>query len=290
MFGATGSQGGSVVSALDKTKYQVRAVTRNANSDKAQKLKELGAEVVQASMDETESLSSAVAGSHGVFIVTNFWEHMDKEREIRQGKSVVDACVAAKVQHVVYSGLENVQAITGKSCPHFDGKGKVEEHLKATGIPFTIARYSFYYENLLNGMALGGYQKADGNDHYTITTCMKGGMDGVSVEATGAAIATIFEKPETYAGKTIGLSGDRLSMQEYMDVISEVTGKKVVVHTMTIEEYEQLPFPGADDLAAMFHFYIHGNPDRNIQMTKELDKNTPSFKDWAFNNKSKFVF
>ncbi len=43
VFGSTGMQGGGVVAALLKSKkFQVRAVTRNAQSDKAKALKNQG--------------------------------------------------------------------------------------------------------------------------------------------------------------------------------------------------------------------------------------------------------
>ena len=49
VVGATGAQGGGVCRAILEDKgggYGVRALTRNALSDKAKELKELGAEVV----------------------------------------------------------------------------------------------------------------------------------------------------------------------------------------------------------------------------------------------------
>ena len=291
VFGATGKQGGSVVSALlkDKEKFTVRAITRNVSSDKAQELKALGVQVISASMDEPESLGPALAGSHGVFIVTNFWEHMNMEREIRQGKNVVDACKKAGVKHVVFSGLEKVKAITGKACPHFDGKGEVEEYIQGIGVPYTIVRYPYYYENLFVALGFGGFQNGT-NDTYTVTSCMEGPMDAVSVENAGAAIASIFAQPEKYTGKIIGLSGDRLTVKEYIDIVSSVTGKKIQVTSISVEDYAKLPFPGADDLAAMFHFYVKGNPDRDQELTKKLHPGTLSFKTWADNNKNKFVF
>jgi uncharacterized protein YbjT (DUF2867 family) len=55
VFGATGTQGGSVVkSILDDPKtaseYSIRAVTRDASKPTARKLAELGAEVVTVSL------------------------------------------------------------------------------------------------------------------------------------------------------------------------------------------------------------------------------------------------
>lgn len=63
--GATGSQGGGVVNVMSKTPgWKVRAVTRNTQSEAAKKLAERGIEVVQADMDDEESLKKAFEVRH----------------------------------------------------------------------------------------------------------------------------------------------------------------------------------------------------------------------------------
>ncbi|KAK9805454.1 hypothetical protein WJX73_008809 [Symbiochloris irregularis] len=74
VFGATGQQGGGVARTLlaDKT-FLVRAVTRDKSSQNALALAELGAELVQADLHDEASLRRALAGSFGVFAVTDYW-------------------------------------------------------------------------------------------------------------------------------------------------------------------------------------------------------------------------
>ena len=63
VVGATGAQGGGVCRAILKDVgggYRVRALTRNAGSDKAKELKKLGAEVVEVDIDDAESLKRAI--------------------------------------------------------------------------------------------------------------------------------------------------------------------------------------------------------------------------------------
>lgn len=75
VFGATGQQGGSAVDfvlndpQLSK-EFSVRALTRDPSKPAAQTLKEKGAEVVAANVDDVESIAKAVKGAHTVFIVT----------------------------------------------------------------------------------------------------------------------------------------------------------------------------------------------------------------------------
>ena len=117
MFGATGAQGGGVVSALLKGEsYVVRAVTRNPDGEKGQDLKSKGCEVVRCDMDDKASVEEAVRGSYGVFLVTNYWEHFSMEKEIEQGKRVIDVSEALGVKHLIYSGLENVKKAMGLDC------------------------------------------------------------------------------------------------------------------------------------------------------------------------------
>ena len=121
VFGATGGQGGGVVSALLKATargedYAVRAVTRNPDGPKGQDLKSKGCEVVKCDMDDRASVEKAVKGSYGVFLVTNYFEHSSKEKEIDQGKRVVDVCEKLGVKHLIYSGLEHVKKAIGIEC------------------------------------------------------------------------------------------------------------------------------------------------------------------------------
>src|SRR5262245_24842020 len=91
VIGATGTQGGGLARAiLDDPNggFALRAVTRDASKDKAQALKARGAEVVQADLDDVESLKKAFAGAYGVYGVTNFWEHFSAEKEKAQAKNI----------------------------------------------------------------------------------------------------------------------------------------------------------------------------------------------------------
>ena len=152
VFRATGSQGGAVVRALlAATGYKVRGVTRNPDSESAKALKAAGTEVVKGNLDDAASVQSAVSGAHGVFLVTNYFELLfqlqdsdaARDKEIAQGKTVADACKKAGVKHLVFSGMELVKDIIGKSCPHFDSKGTIEKYLDEIGVPNTSVRYSF---------------------------------------------------------------------------------------------------------------------------------------------------
>src|SRR5258706_15369744 len=89
VIGATGQQGGGVVRALQAGgNFKVRALSRNPG-----KHRELGDEVVEADLDRPETLTAALKGAHGVFLVTNFWEVGANERN--QATAAVHAAEGA---------------------------------------------------------------------------------------------------------------------------------------------------------------------------------------------------
>lgn len=291
VFGATGNQGNAVAKALLSKTHRVRAVTRNPDNAKAKELKELGAEIVTVkNMDTIEELEKAIQGAYGVFCVTNYWglfvENPDTafDREVAQGKAVGDLCKKHGVKHLVYSGLENVKEITGKPCPHFDSKGIVEKYVDDIKVPNTSVRYSFYSENFIS---VPPQKNEDGS--YTMTWPLQKQLDTINVTEAGPAVAAVFESPDEYIGKKIGLSSDKATLVEYAAIISKVTGKTLKFNYVPPEVFAKFPFPGADDLAAMFEFFgFEDGPDRNIELTRKLDPNLSNFEKWATANKDAF--
>lgn len=54
---------------------------------------------------------------------------------------------------------------------------------------------------------------------------------------------------------------------------------------MTVEQYKALGFPGADDLGNMFDFYQRGNPERNVELCRQLHPKIRNFEQWLLDNK-----
>jgi uncharacterized protein YbjT (DUF2867 family) len=91
VVGATGAQGGGLARAIladPSAGFGVRALTRKAGGDKAEALRALGAEVVEADLDDEASLAQAFSGCHGAFCVTNYWEHFKPEKELSQAANL----------------------------------------------------------------------------------------------------------------------------------------------------------------------------------------------------------
>src|SRR5262245_37276797 len=144
VLGSTGSQGGGLCRAILADAaggFACRAVTRDTSKDKAKALATAGAQVVKGDLDDVESLKQAFAGAHGVYAVTNFWEHFSGEKEKAQAKNVADAAKAAGVKHVIWSTLEDTRKLMQPDdkrmpflqekyrVPHFDAKRSEERRV-----------------------------------------------------------------------------------------------------------------------------------------------------------------
>jgi len=63
---------------------------------------------IQGDVSSKESMLAAFKGAYAVFAVTNYWEKMDYDLEVQQGKNLADAALESGVQHFIWSSLRNV--------------------------------------------------------------------------------------------------------------------------------------------------------------------------------------
>ena len=225
VLGSTGSQGGGLCRAIladSAGGFACRAVTRDPSKDKAQDLKRQGAEVVQGDLDDVESLKKAFAGAHGVYAVTNFWEHFSGEKEKAQAKNIAEAAKAAGVKHVIWSTLEDIRDMMSADdkrmpmlqekyrVPHFDAKA--EANALFSGLPVTYLVTSFYWDNLY----MFGLAPKKGDDGELSWTFPMGDskLAGIAAEDIGKTAYGIFKAGDAYAGKTVGILGEALTIDE----------------------------------------------------------------------------
>ena len=147
VIAATGNQGGQVARALLGDGWTVHALTRNAQSPKAQVLKNQGAHLVTGDMADVPALTKAIKEVTGIFSVQNFWDLGLKE-EVGLGSNVIQAALNARNHpHIVYSsglGAEQRQNVAA-----IDGKAILEEKLRNSGLPFTILRPGLFMDDFL---------------------------------------------------------------------------------------------------------------------------------------------
>jgi uncharacterized protein YbjT (DUF2867 family) len=296
VFGATGAQGGGLARAIladSAGAFAVRALTRKPDADKARALAQQGAEVVAADMDDAKSLERALAGAHGAFCVTNFWEHFSAEREVKQAAAMARATKAAGVQHVIWSTLEDTRrfvplsdarlpTLQGKyKVPHFDGKGEADAAFAGEAAPTTFLLAAFYWENFIYfGM---GPRRQDGK---AVLALPLGGqkLPGIAAADIGKCALGIFRRGSSTVGRRIGVAGEVLSGEEMAAKFGRALDTPVAFYDVPFDAYRKLGFPGAEDLGNMFEFQAIRGADflasRDPAESRSLNPELMAFDSW----------
>ena len=304
VVGATGAQGGGLVRAVAKettSGFMVRALTRDARSEKAKALTALGVEVTAANLDDVESVKRAFAGCNGAFCLTNYWEHFSPEKELAQAKGMAQAAKQTGVRHVVWSTLEDTRrwvsltdqrmpTLMGKyKVPHFDAKGEADAEFAKLGLPVTFLLTSFYWENMIF-FGMGPKKGPDGRLALTLPMGEKK-LPGISVEDIGKCAFGIFKRGQDFIGKTVGIAGEHLTGQEMATAMTKALGKPIAYNMVPFEAYRKFGFPGADDLGNMFQFKHDFNDVfcgvRNLALSRSLNPSLQTFEQWLVQNKSR---
>jgi uncharacterized protein YbjT (DUF2867 family) len=282
VVGATGQQGGAVVRALQASgQFKVRALTRAPA-----KHPKLADEVVAADLNRPETLKPAFAGAHGVFLVTNAWEA--GRDESKQALAAVNAAKDAGVQHLIWSTLPNVDAISGGTIevPHFTDKAKVERIVREAGFThhtFVIA--PFYYQNLLGAMT--PQKQPDGTAGWALPLDPERRVIHMGdIAEIGRIVAGAFAQPDLAGhGEHLPLVGDFLSFNEIIATLNR-QGHKFSFKQVPREVFAGW-FPGAKDVAAMLayfeaHTYLGSNSRDAIALANKVAGRPPTnFAAWA---------
>ena len=302
VVGATGAQGGGLARAIladPSGGFACRAITREPNKDKANDLIRKGAEVVKADLDDMESLKKAFAGAYGAYCVTNFWEHFSGVKEKEQAKNMADAASGAGLKHVIWSTLEDTRKLMAANdtrmpilqekyrVPHFDAKNEVNACF--AGLPVTYLVTSFYWDNLY-AFGLGPKKGDDGVFHWAFPMGDKR-LAGIAVEDIGKVAYGIFKAGPQYIGKTVGIVGENLTLDQMSEKLSKGLGIVVKYHAVEADAYRGFGFPGADEMCNMFQVYRDFEKEvlaaRDVDVTRSLNPSLQTFDQWLARNKSR---
>jgi uncharacterized protein YbjT (DUF2867 family) len=305
VVGATGVQGGGLARAIladPGSGFSVRAITRDPNKDNAKALAAKGAEVVSANLDDVESLKKAFAGAHGVFAVTNFWEHFSAEKDKAQAKNIADAAKAAGVKHVIWSTLEDTRQFMSADdkrmpilqekyrVPHFDAKAEANAYF--SGVPSTMLVTSFYWDNLF----MFGLAPKKGDDGVYAWAFPMGNakLAGIAGEDIGKCALGVFKGGDRYIGKTVGIAGEFLTIDQMGQSLAKNLGLgSVKYNAVEPDVYRSWGFPGADEMGNMFQadrdFEKQMMANRNLDEARRLNPALQTFDQFVNKNRDKIL-
>ncbi|GAA5912317.1 hypothetical protein JCM6882_002557 [Rhodosporidiobolus microsporus] len=246
VIGATGSQGGSVITHLSRSDkpYRLRAVTRDASKPKAKDLEAAGCEVVEADIGKREDLDKVFAGADIVFAVTNFWEHMSAVRELEDGKRLVDAAKGAgTVKLFIWSGVESVRkGSQGKlrEVAHFDAKADITEYALVSGLPIANVQAGCYMHNFTGTNFKPSRNPSTGELEFALPISEKTNMSLLDVVSDyGAFVRAAIELGGGKPLEVLGCSEEK-TVREMVNEFNEVTGSNAQFRQLTPPQFLEL--------------------------------------------------
>jgi len=151
--------------------------------------------------------------------------------------------------------LQNKIPLIGKyKVPHFDSKASATNYMRTNLHPTTYLYTCFYMENFWSFRMLN---RVD-DSNYAIALPMNGKeMDMVSTRDIGRAAVIAFKNPEKYRNQDFRVVSDRLPVKKIAASLENALGGKIKVHANepTWDQFGAFGFPGAQDMANMFHYF-----------------------------------
>ncbi|KAL3480404.1 hypothetical protein BJX99DRAFT_29012 [Aspergillus californicus] len=285
--GATGKQGGSVVSNLlsQDADVEILAVTRDVTSAGAQKLQNKSPKVklVQGDLDKSDDIfvsakkvtSLPIWGVFSVQVPNFNGKH---EIEEGQGKALVDAALKNNVKHFVYTSVERGgdSLSNPTNIPHFISKHNIELYLidktKGTDMSWTILRPVAFLDGNFTAGFIG----------KIFATCWKVALKGkslqvIAVSDIGFFGAQAFLKPDEYSGRGISLAGDELTFDEMAKIFKSKTGKDV---PLTFDFLARFFMWMVADFGTMFSWFHDEGFKTDIQALRAAYPGLRGFRDW----------
>ncbi len=257
VLGGTGAQGGGVVDALLAARqFKVRVGTRNPSSDAAKALVARGVEVVQADLRDPSSLGFLYKGAHGAFVVTNFWDPTQGEREEELGAATVRAARDAEVKHLIWSTLPDAEKLSAGrfGVKHFTMKAHVDDVVRSAGFErHTFVQAPFYFQNL-QGMLAPQPLPGGGRGWAVPIDPQARVIHAGDIVELGRVVAAAFGAGEELADAAyLAVCGGKYSWDDFARALSAL-GDDLRVLKVQPEVYDGF-FPGAAEVREMFQYF-----------------------------------
>jgi NAD(P)H dehydrogenase (quinone) len=216
--GASGAVGTRLTARLAAAGAHQRLVVR----DPARAPHIAGAEVRQASdYGAGDEMRRALEGADTLFLMPAAEAH----NRVKQHKTAVDSAVAAGVQRIVYLSFVGASPDTtftlGRDHWH------TEEHIRATGLPWTFLRMNLYMDFIPTMVLPDGVIKGPAGD---------GRLAAILREDVAAAAAAVLTGDD-HDGRTYDLTGpEAFSLGEAAELMSRASGKSIRFEDETDEQ------------------------------------------------------
>ncbi|MDH5255147.1 MAG: SDR family oxidoreductase [Gammaproteobacteria bacterium] len=229
LTGVTGKTGGETAKQLLARGAKLRAIVRN--EAKAAELKAAGVELVVGDVGDAETVRRALKGVEKAFLTLPNGKNQEA-----QEKQFTDLAVAAGLKHLVK--MSSMEAVAHAQTPIPKAHWAVEEHIRASGLPWTMVKPNFFMQNLLSSAA-----GIKANRNFSLP--MGNGTTGMADVRDIAAVCTEVltgQGPagKGHAGQSYEITGPEvLTFHQVADRFTAVLGEKVEYVPMPTDQFRE---------------------------------------------------
>ena len=273
--GRVGAVGRTVTELLLKRGKPVRAMVRNED-DRAQALRDIGAEVVVGDLLDLDSVNRVIAGCETMYF----------------GLSISDAYLAATVNTAAVAKQRGVKAFINMSqmtvsemsttettpSPQHKLQWLSEQALNWSGLPLVHVRPTVFLE----GFFLTLTPDSVGQSNQIRLPFGEGKTSPVAAEDVARVVATLLENPQSHIGKIYHLTGPQSqNMDFYAREYSKVLGRTITYLDIPVEPWRDgllkrgLPVHLVNHLVAMADLHRAGRFDRMSDDVRTLTGQGP---------------
>jgi uncharacterized protein YbjT (DUF2867 family) len=288
--GRVGAVGRTVTELLLKHGAAVRAMVRS-DDERAQALRDMGAEVVVGDLLDLDSLHRAIAGCERVYF----------------GTSISDAYLAATVNTAAVAKHHGVKAFINMSqmtvsqmsitettsSPQHKLQWLSEQALNWSGLPVTHVRPTVFLE----GFFLTLTPESVRESNQIRLPFGEGKTSPVAAEDVARVVATLLENPQPHIGKIYHLTGPQSeNMHFYAQEYSKALGRTITFQDIPVEPWRDgllergWPVHLVNHLATMADLHRAGRFDRMSDEVLMLTGQRPlSVEDFVRKNAATFT-
>jgi uncharacterized protein YbjT (DUF2867 family) len=260
--GRVGGIGRTVTELLLKQGKAVRAMVRNED-ERAQALRDMGAEVVVGDLLDLDSMHRAIAGCETMYF----------------GMSVSDAYLAATINAAAVAKHYGVNAFVNMSqmtvaqmsitettpSPQHKLHWLAEQALNWSGLPVVHVRPTVFMENFFLLFTADSVRESD----QIRLPLGEGKTSPVAVEDVARVISTLLASPQLHIGKVYHLTGPQSeNMHFYAQEYSKALGRTITYQDIPVGPWREallqrgLPVHLVNHLATMADLHRTGRYDR----------------------------
>ena len=222
--GATGQLGRLVLDSLRK-KAPVAGLAALVRSP--EKATDLGVDAHEADYDRPATLDRALSGVRTLLLISG----PVPGQRVAQHRNVIEAAKKAGVERVVYTSVLHADSSPLDVAPDHRA---TEAALKASGVPYTILRNSWYTENYtgsISGALAGGALLGSAGDARISS----------ATRADYAEAAAVVLTSGSHEGRIYELAGDEAwTLADLAAEISRQTGRSIPYRDLPAEEYARV--------------------------------------------------